>query len=103
MAHRVGAVSDQPGRFLEVLHEHIVRADLVVTSGGVSQGDYDVVKEALRPLGSMWFGGVRMQPGKSTNFSIRPVAVTGRFRLDELRGPDGKHLAIYGMDGEAVE
>jgi len=46
---------------------------------------------------------VRMQPGKSTNFSIRPVAVTGRFRLDELRGPDGKHLAIYGMDGEAVE
>ena len=70
VAHRVGAVSDQPGRFLEVLHEHIVRADLVVTSGGVSQGDYDVVKEALRPLGSMWFGGVRMQPGKPQGFGM---------------------------------
>lgn len=46
---------------------------------------------------------VRMQPGKSTNFSIRPVAVAGTFRLQELRGPDGKHLAIYALDGEAVE
>lgn len=46
---------------------------------------------------------VRMEPGKSTNFSIRPVAVTGTFRLGELRGPDGKHLAIYAMDGESVE
>lgn len=46
---------------------------------------------------------VRMRPGKSTNFSIRPVAVAGTFRLQELRGPDGKHLAIYAMDGESVE
>jgi len=45
---------------------------------------------------------VRMQPGKSTNFSIRPVAVAGTFRLDELRGPDGKHLAVYALDGEEV-
>ena len=46
---------------------------------------------------------VRMLPGRSTNFSIRPVAVAGRFRVEELRGPDGKHLAIYALDGEAVE
>ena len=38
---------------------------------------------------------VRMRPGRSTNFSIRPVAVAGTFRIEELRGPDGKHLAIY--------
>lgn len=46
---------------------------------------------------------VRMQPGKTANFSIRPVAVSGVFRLEELRGPDGKHLAIYALDGEAVQ
>lgn len=46
---------------------------------------------------------VRMLPGRSTNFSIRPVAVAGRFRVEELRGPDGKHLAIYALDGEAVD
>ena len=45
---------------------------------------------------------VRMQPGKTANFSIRPVAVAGTFRLEELRGPDGKHLAIYALDGEDV-
>jgi hypothetical protein len=46
---------------------------------------------------------VRMQPGKTANFSIRPVAVSGVFRLQELKGPDGKHLAIYALDGEAVQ
>lgn len=46
---------------------------------------------------------VRMQPGRTAAFSIRPVAVQGTFRLEELRGPDGKHLAIYAMDGEQVE
>lgn len=46
---------------------------------------------------------VRMQPGKTANFSIRPVAVSGVFRLEELKGPDGKHLAIYSLDGEAVQ
>jgi hypothetical protein len=45
---------------------------------------------------------VRMEPGKSADFSIRPVAVQGTFRLQELRGPDGNHLAIYAMDGELV-
>ena len=45
---------------------------------------------------------VRMLPGRTADFSIRPVAVAGTFRLDELRGPDGKHLAIYALDGEEV-
>ena len=46
---------------------------------------------------------VRMQPGRSANFSIRPVAVTGRFQVSELRGPDGKHLAIYALAGDDVQ
>lgn len=45
---------------------------------------------------------VRMRPGRSAEFSIRPVAVEGLFRVDELRGPDGRHLAIYALDGEQV-
>jgi len=45
---------------------------------------------------------VRMQPGKTADFSIRPVAVAGTFRLEELLGPDGRHLAIYALDGEDV-
>jgi hypothetical protein len=46
---------------------------------------------------------VRMQPGRSADFSIRPVAVTGRFQVSELRGPDGNHLAIYALAGDDVK
>lgn len=46
---------------------------------------------------------VRMQPGRAADFSIRPVAVAGTFRVEELRGPDGRHLAIYALEGESVE
>jgi len=46
---------------------------------------------------------VRMKPGLSANFSIRPVAVTGVFRVEELRGPGGGHLAIYALDGDEVK
>ncbi len=46
---------------------------------------------------------VRMHPGRSAEFSIRPVAVEGTFRVDERRGPDGRHLAIYALDGESVQ
>lgn len=68
IAYRVGIVPDEPRAFLEALYDQLVRADLVVTSGGVSQGDFDVVKEALSPLGTVWFGGVAMQPGKPQGF-----------------------------------
>ena len=45
---------------------------------------------------------VRMLPGRDADFSIRPVAVAGTFHVDELKGPDGRHLAIYALDGEDV-
>lgn len=68
IAYRVGIVPDEPRAFMEALSDQLVRADLVVTSGGVSQGDFDVVKEALSALGTVWFGGVAMQPGKPQGF-----------------------------------
>lgn len=69
IAYRVGIVPDSPSAFLDALDDQLVRADLVVTSGGVSVGDYDVVKEALAPLG-VWFGAVAMQPGKPQGFGL---------------------------------
>lgn len=72
IAYRVGSVSDDPGAFKEALVDQLVRADIVVTSGGVSQGDYDVVKEVLADsdLGDVWFGDLAMQPGKPQGFGI---------------------------------
>ncbi len=68
IAYRVGIVPDEPRAFLDALSDQLVRADLVVTSGGVSMGDFDVVKEALAPLRTVWFGPVAMQPGKPQGF-----------------------------------
>lgn len=68
VVYRVGIVPDEPTAFLDALEEQLVRADVVVTSGGVSMGDFDVVKAALRPLGTVWFGPVAMQPGKPQGF-----------------------------------
>jgi molybdopterin molybdotransferase len=69
VAYRVGIVPDSPRDFLAALEDQLVRADLVLTSGGVSAGDYDVVKEALAPQG-VWFGPVSMQPGKPQGFGL---------------------------------
>ena len=68
---RVGLVPDRPEAFLAALDEALDApggVDLVVTSGGISMGDYDVVKAALAPGGTVWFGGLAMQPGKPQGF-----------------------------------
>ncbi|NRQ48307.1 molybdopterin molybdenumtransferase MoeA [Aeromicrobium sp. YC3-14] len=68
ICYRVGAVDDNPRTFQRVLSEQLVRADLVVTSGGISKGDHDVVKETLSALGTVEFNEVAMQPGKPQGF-----------------------------------
>jgi molybdopterin molybdotransferase len=68
IAYRVGGVPDDPARLREVIEDQLVRADLVVTSGGVSVGAYDVVKEALGERIS--FRRLRMQPGKPQGFGL---------------------------------
>lgn len=41
---------------------------------------------------------VEMESGKSTNFTTRPIAVEGVFKIQEIPGgPKGRQLAIYGM------
>lgn len=66
--YRVGVVRDEPQDFLRTLTDQLVRADLVVTSGGVSAGAFDTVKEVLSGLGTVWFGKVAMQPGMPQGF-----------------------------------
>ncbi len=46
---------------------------------------------------------VTMQEGKTAEYSIRPIAIEGKFRFDALKGPDGRTLAIYQMVAEAVK
>ena len=70
IAYRVVASSDDPAAFSEALSDQLVRADLVITSGGVSKGTHDVVKEVLSGLGTVEFIEVAMQPGKPQGFGF---------------------------------
>jgi molybdopterin molybdotransferase len=70
MAYRVGIVPDEPQQFLDTLEDQLIRADAIVTSGGVSVGAYDVVKEVLSRYGTMSFDRVAMQPGMPQGFGV---------------------------------
>lgn len=73
---RVGLVHDDEALVLATIEEQLVRADAVITTGGVSAGAYDVVKGVLSKLGSVEFTGVAMNPGKPQGFgTIRDVPI----------------------------
>ena len=80
IAYRVGAVADDAETLRDTIEDQLVRADLMVTTGGVSVGAYDVVKEALSSVGDedeegagIDFRKLAMQPGKPQGFgSIGP-------------------------------
>ncbi|WP_269855692.1 molybdotransferase-like divisome protein Glp [Streptomyces sp. RPT161] len=67
IAYRVGAVADDAATLRATIEDQLIRADLIVTSGGVSVGAYDVVKEALSELE---FRKLAMQPGKPQGFGL---------------------------------
>lgn len=63
IAYRVGPVPDDAPTLLSTLEDQLVRADLIITTGGVSAGAYDTVKAVLSRLGTVEFTKVAMQPG----------------------------------------
>jgi molybdopterin molybdotransferase len=86
----LGTVSDSEtalkARFAEAA------ADLFITTGGVSMGDYDVVKDVLASEGEVSFWKVRVKPGK-------PIAF-GRLRG---KGQDAeKGIVFIGLPGNPV-
>ncbi|MFB9831797.1 molybdotransferase-like divisome protein Glp [Actinoallomurus acaciae] len=67
---RQGMIGDDPRGVLAAIEEQLGFADLVITSGGVSMGARDVVKEVLSGLGTMRFEQVAMRPGKPQGFGL---------------------------------
>jgi molybdopterin molybdotransferase len=64
-------------------------ADLIVTTAGVSKGDYDLVKDALAQHGQMDFWSVRMRPAKPLAFGL-------------LEAPNGTRVPLLGLPGNPV-
>jgi molybdopterin molybdotransferase len=71
IAYRHGAVRDDPRALMAAIEDQLMRADVLVTSGGVSMGgEHDVVKDTLSRLGSVEFTKVAMQPGMPQGFGV---------------------------------
>lgn len=64
-------------------------ADMIVTSAGVSRGDFDVVKDVLAREGQIDFWTVRMRPGKPLAFGA-------------FTAPDGRTVPHLGLPGNPV-
>lgn len=45
-----------------------VKCDIIVTSGGVSMGELDLIKPYIELKGTVFFGRLNMKPGKPTTF-----------------------------------
>lgn len=69
IAH-VGHLRDDERETRSQIEHHLTEADLVITTGGVSKGAYDIVKLVLSGQGSMEFVEVAMQPGKPQGFGV---------------------------------
>ncbi len=70
------------------IHEGL-DADMLVTSAGVSRGDFDVVKDVLAREGAIDFWTVRMKPGKPLAFGA-------------FTAPDGRRVGHLGLPGNPV-
>ncbi|XP_047429895.1 gephyrin b isoform X1 [Mugil cephalus] len=67
----LGIVGDNPDDLLNALNEGISRADVIITSGGVSMGEKDYLKQVLDIdlHAQIHFGRVFMKPGLPTTFA----------------------------------
>ncbi|XP_034713557.1 gephyrin a isoform X4 [Etheostoma cragini] len=86
----LGIVGDNPDDLLSALHEGISRADVIITSGGVSMGEKDYLKQVLDIdlHAQIHFGRVFMKPGLPTTFATVDI--------------DGIRKLIFALPGNPV-
>jgi molybdopterin molybdotransferase len=62
---QLGCIKDDKATITREISEALEKSDIVVTTGGVSVGDFDFVKDVIRELGcEVVFKGVRVKPGQ---------------------------------------
>ncbi|XP_044127568.1 gephyrin isoform X11 [Bufo gargarizans] len=86
----LGIVGDNPDDLLNALNEGISRADVIITSGGVSMGEKDYLKQVLDIdlHAQIHFGRVFMKPGLPTTFATLDI--------------DGVRKIIFALPGNPV-
>ncbi|KAE9371280.1 hypothetical protein N431DRAFT_483837 [Stipitochalara longipes BDJ] len=82
----LGVAKDKPGDLEQTLRDGFRKVDVIITSGGVSMGELDLLKPTIeRSLGgTIHFGRVSMKPGKPTTFATVPVKNNSGDRVSKV-------------------
>lgn len=81
-------IGDNAESLKDAFSEVLQTCDLVVTSGGVSAGDFDVVRDVLPQIADVHFWKIAMKPGKPVMFATKNV--------------ENKVIPIFGLPGNPV-
>jgi molybdopterin molybdotransferase len=84
----LGLVRDDDAAITAAIEQAVATCDAVVTSGGVSMGDYDLIKVVLDRLGDMQWMQIAIKPAKPFAFGV-------------LAGPSGP-VPVFGLPGNPV-
>ena len=85
----LGVVRDDEAVLEDVLRSAALDCDAIVSSGGVSMGDYDVVKAVLGKIADMTWMQMKIKPAKP-------------FAFGTLGRDDGTQVPIFGLPGNPV-
>ena len=88
-AINLGVVRDDEAELERVFRDVVERCDAIVTSGGVSMGDFDVVKAVLSKIATMQWMQMAIKPAKP-------------FAFGQLQSSDGRTIPIFGLPGNPV-
>ncbi len=85
----LGVIADDEELLERTLRDVSSRCDAIVTSGGVSMGDFDVVKAVLSRIAEMKWMQLAIKPAKP-------------FAFGQLASSDGRSIPIFGLPGNPV-
>lgn len=85
----LGVIADDEKLLEKTLHQATMRCDAIVTSGGVSMGDFDIVKAVLSRIAQMKWMQLAIKPAKP-------------FAFGQLTSADGRTIPIFGLPGNPV-
>ncbi len=86
---RLGIARDTVESISAALQQGMAEADVVISTAGVSKGDYDLVKDVLAQHGRIELWSVRMRPAKPLAFGM-------------LSGDGGRQVPLLGLPGNPV-
>ncbi|HSN42465.1 MAG TPA: gephyrin-like molybdotransferase Glp [Propionibacteriaceae bacterium] len=67
---RISGIPDDPAEIRDAIADQLIRADLVITIGGIGEGEADILPGVIAELGMLDLASVAMHPGRRNGFAL---------------------------------